>query len=539
MPATIRSLVQGFARNIRDLKSPDYKESQLRQHYLDPFLKLLGWDVDNREQRRPQDVEVMIEPSMDTVTDEGRTSREPDYLFRVNSFPRFTLEAKKPSVDIDTDRDAIYQTKRYAWNATIPFAILTDFEQFRVYDTAIEPIRGEPARGLIKEFSLEFQDYPTKWDEIVAMFGRDAVSNGSLERLRAKIRRVSAASGRRLRTVDRMLFELRGDEPVDRVFLDYLEKYRQHIARAIYEDNKKDFPEADTRHGAARLTEAVQRLIDRLVFMRVCEDPALDNNVLCGNSLINSADFDRYLVKKHGMLFPEENDDVRFRINRFDWESRTRGFGRLLDSQAAKQRGRAGFDCIIGNPPYIRVQELNKWAPDECEFYKSRYKSAEKGNYDIYVVFTERCLELLTAKGLLGFIMPHKFWQATYGAGLRKVIATGKHLRSVIDFRQEQVFRGATTYTAIHVFCRNNDKATVDYSATTALEDGVTQMAAIEAKKSGVGLEYAKARHPESEPWVFADERSLVSSLITAKGLQPLRVVARLLRLYGVSELPS
>ncbi len=267
---TIHTLVHGFAKNIKELKAADYKESRLRLQYLDPLWTLLGWDVSNAEQRPPQDVEVLVEPSMDTVEDDGLRTREPDYLFRVSGFPRFIVEAKKPAVHIDTDKKAIFQAKRYAWNATIPFAILTDFEQFRLYDTTLKPILNEPERGLVKDFVIDFQDYPAKWEEITAMFGRDAVAGGSLERLRARIRKVSP--GRRLRTVDRMLFELRGDEPVDRVFLDYLEKYRQHFARAIYHDNKKDFPDADTLHGAARLTEAVQRLIDRLVFLRVCED---------------------------------------------------------------------------------------------------------------------------------------------------------------------------------------------------------------------------------------------------------------------------
>src|SRR5262249_53104612 len=207
---------------------------------------------------------------MDSVEDDGLRSREPDYLFRVSGFSRFIVEAKKPAVDLDTDKKVVYQAKRYAWNATIPFAILTDFEQFRLYDTTLKPVLNEPDRGLVKDFAIDFQDYPAKWEELVATFGRDAVADGSLERLRAKIRKVSPT--RRLRTVGRMLFELRGEEPVDRVFLDYLETYRRHFARAIYHDNKKDFPEADTLHGAARLTEAVQRLIDRLVFMRVCED---------------------------------------------------------------------------------------------------------------------------------------------------------------------------------------------------------------------------------------------------------------------------
>lgn len=56
---TIKSLTQGFAQHIRDLKSPAYKESQLRDDYLDPFWKLLGWDVGNERQRAPQDVEVL------------------------------------------------------------------------------------------------------------------------------------------------------------------------------------------------------------------------------------------------------------------------------------------------------------------------------------------------------------------------------------------------------------------------------------------------------------------------------------------------
>ncbi|MCE9555681.1 MAG: Eco57I restriction-modification methylase domain-containing protein [Planctomycetes bacterium] len=759
----IRKLVQGFATHIRELKAPEYKESQVRLHYIDPFWRLLGWDVDNRQQQAPQDTEVLIEPSMDSVEDDGLRSREPDYLFRPNGFPRFIVEAKKPSVDLDTAKKAIFQAKCYAWNAAIPFAVLMDFEQFRLYDATLRPILNEPDRGLVKDFAINFEDYPAKWEEMVATFGRDAVADGALEQLRAKIRK--APKRARLRTVDRMLFELRGDEPVDRVFLDYLEKYRQHLANAIYHDNKKEFPEATTLHGAARLTEAVQRLIDRMVFLRACEDrgirkygllkesldrisseggnfyqtlcsefrqldgeyngylfkyhfseslkvsddvladfvrtlyppdgpwnfaaigddvlgivyerflgnvvtvrhghatveekpevrhaggvyytprfvvdtiirrvigpqiegkappalldlkildpacgsgsflvaafqylidhcltaiaadpalasvpasprarkkkkdiafkdkkgvwylapdfkaallthclhgvdidqqavevtvmslylkmlegqlppnwqkdwlenellPSLDNNIRCGNSLIDSADFDRYVTDTQGGLFPPD-EDVRFRINRFDWASRTRGFGTLLDSQAEKQRGRRGFDCIIGNPPYIRVQELNKWAPDECEFYKWRYESAKKGNYDIYVVFVEKCLSLLAANGLLGFIMPHKFWQAKYGEGLRKIIADGKHLKSVIDFGDQQVFRGATTYTAIQIFERTSHGDAIDYAKIIELTDGKLQCAATESNAFAEGqLAFSAIRPVADSEWSFVD----------------------------------
>ena len=269
-PADIKDLVRGFGQHIKQIKAPDYKESQVRLHYVDRFWELLGWDVQNRAQRAPQDVEVMVEPSMDTLDDEGLRSREPDYMFRVNGFLRFIVEAKKPSVDIETDRKAIYQAKRYAWSAVIPFAVLTDFEQFRLFDTTLKPALNEPQRGLVMDFRFGYDKYVEQWDVLAATFGRDAVADGALERLRAQIRKVPA--GRRLRTVDRMLIDLKGDEPVDREFLSYLDLHRKHLARHVYRDNRKVFPESDTLHGAARLTEAVQRLMDRLVFMRVCED---------------------------------------------------------------------------------------------------------------------------------------------------------------------------------------------------------------------------------------------------------------------------
>ena len=120
------------------------------------------------------------------------------------------------------------------------------------------------------DFDLRFEDYEEQWDVLSQIFGRDSVAKGSLEALLASIKKVR--KGRRIRGIDRMLIDLKGSEPVDKAFLKHLEDYRLRFARDLYKENKKDFPEADTRHGAARLTEATQRLIDRIVFIRVCED---------------------------------------------------------------------------------------------------------------------------------------------------------------------------------------------------------------------------------------------------------------------------
>jgi len=157
--------------------------------------------------------------------------------------------------------------------------------------------------------------------------------------------------------------------------------------------------------------------------------PNLDANIQCGNALIGTDCF-------AGQLLPDK--EALRRVNPFDW---TRGFANVMRE--------GGFDCVIGNPPYIRIQTMKEWAPLEVELYKEKYAAARAGNYDIYVVFVEKGLSLLKPGGRLGFILPHKFFNAQYGAPLRELIARGKHLAHVVHFGDQQVFSGATTYTCL------------------------------------------------------------------------------------------
>jgi hypothetical protein len=159
--------------------------------------------------------------------------------------------------------------------------------------------------------------------------------------------------------------------------------------------------------------------------------PDLGENIKCGNSLIGP---DFYEGKQLSLL----DDEERYRINAFDWNAE---FPEIMQA--------GGFDVVIGNPPYIRIQAMKEWAPIEVEFYKRCYKAASKGNYDIYVVFVERVLQLLNERGRMGFIMPHKFFQAKYGQALREMIAKGNHLGEVVHFGDQQVFAGASTYTCL------------------------------------------------------------------------------------------
>lgn len=155
-----------------------------------------------------------------------------------------------------------------------------------------------------------------------------------------------------------------------------------------------------------------QRLHDRAL-------PNLADNIKCGNSLIGPDYFT-------GKLIPDPEEMKR--VNPFDWKQ---GFPDAMKA--------GGFDCIIGNPPYVRIQTTKEWAPLEVEVYKEMFRAGRTGNYDIYVIFVEQGLGLLNAQGRLGFICPHKFFNSQYGEPLRAIIAKGKVLH-VVHFGAQQVF---------------------------------------------------------------------------------------------------
>ncbi|RKY40205.1 MAG: hypothetical protein DRP85_09020 [Candidatus Makaraimicrobium thalassicum] len=122
------------------------------------------------------------------------------------------------------------------------------------------------------------------------------------------------------------------------------------------------------------------------------------------------------------------------------------------------QRENPGFDVVIANPPYVRVQNLSK---QEKEMLKSNYLAATK-NFDIYVIFDEMSLYITRKGGTLCYIQPNKFFNSDYGLGIRKILCGSKYLNMIVDFRANQLFSTATTYTCI-LICRKKENASFRY----------------------------------------------------------------------------
>jgi len=661
-PREVSDLIERFERNRESYRSSEYNEAQVRLELINPFFKALGWDMYNEAGYAEAYKDVVHEDAIKI----GGMTKAPDYAFRIGGARKFFVEAKRPGVDIKNDPEPAFQLRRYAWSAKLPLSILTDFEEFAVYDCRIKPNHADKA-STARVLYFTYAEYESHWDEIAAIFSREAILKGSFDKYVESSKRK------------------RGTAEVDDAFLKEIENWRDLFARNIALRN----PSLSTRE----LNYAVQRTVDRIIFLRICEDrgiedygqlmalqsgtrayerlcqifrraderynsglfhfsaekkrtdppddltlnlviddkvlkeifkglyypespfefsvlpadilghiyeqflgkvirltlghhakvedkpevkkaggvyytptyivdyivkntvgkllegktpnqvaklrvldpacgsgsfllgayqylldwhqewysthdpenhakgrspkvylgpggewrlttaekkrillnniygvdidtqavevtklslllkvlegenaetlgktfklfheralPDLGDNIKCGNSLIGP---DFYEGQQLSLL----DDEERYRINAFDWESE---FPEIMEA--------GGFDVVIGNPPYIRIQAMKEWAPIEVEFYKKRYAAASKGNYDIYIVFVERVLQLLNEHGRMGFIMPHKFFQAKYGEALRKLVSDGNHLSEVVHFGDQQVFAGASTYTCL------------------------------------------------------------------------------------------
>jgi len=243
---TVARLVKQFNRNAATYRNPDYNETRARIEFINPLFEALGWDVTNREGNAPQYQEVIHEFSEEI---EG-VRKAPDYAFRTGSRePKFFVEAKKPGVNVKTDARAAYQLRRYAWSARLPLSILTDFDELAVYDCRARPSDADKASvGRINLYTCE--SYPDRFREIWDVFSRSAVRSGSFDRF------ASSERGKR------------GTSLIDVEFLKEIEGWRDELARNLALRN--------AWLSSDELNDAVQRTIDRIIFLRMAEDRGIE-----------------------------------------------------------------------------------------------------------------------------------------------------------------------------------------------------------------------------------------------------------------------
>ncbi|RKX66338.1 hypothetical protein DRP44_04390, partial [candidate division TA06 bacterium] len=242
----IRELVDRFKQNIDQYKKSTYDEANTRVDFIDPFFESLGWDVANRNGYAEQYREVVRE---DKIVIVGK-QKAPDYSFRIGGIRKFFVEAKKPSIDIKRAMSPAYQLRRYAYTAKLPLSILTDFEEFSVYDTRIKPHPNDNP-SVARIFYCKYTDYAKKFDFIYDTFSKDAILKGSFDRY------VESKKNKK------------GTSEVDKEFLKLIDKWREKLARNIALRN--------SNLSLYELNYAVQKIIDRIIFLRIAEDRQIED----------------------------------------------------------------------------------------------------------------------------------------------------------------------------------------------------------------------------------------------------------------------
>ncbi len=244
----LKSLVQKFKANKYHYLSKNYLEEEVKIDFINPLFETLGWDIRNTKALSPYEREVVVE--------KGETIGRPDYNFRIDGQTRFFIEAKAPHEPLHKVNHVL-QAKSYAWNTKNVFIVLlTDFEEFRLFDATIKPDAKNPDQGLI--FELSYNQYLDNIDKLM-LLSKEEVEKGSLDKLILK-----DLKSKKLRI------------PVDKAFLEDLSQWREELAKDIYKRNIKELEdrtdEKRVKIQVKILNEAVQKILNRLIFIRIAED---------------------------------------------------------------------------------------------------------------------------------------------------------------------------------------------------------------------------------------------------------------------------
>jgi type I restriction-modification system DNA methylase subunit len=248
-------LAARFQKGFASFHSSEYDEASLRLQFLDPLFTALGWDVANSQGLPLHLSEVVIERRTNIA---GRKKRA-DYVFGYAGLNKFVCEAKKPSEDLDKHA---FQIQNYTYNLSLYLGVLTNFKELLIYVVGSKPDRARPFDPVLRlRFDTFEQNAAKLWD----LLSRGAVADGSLEKFIQALPKTAARPGKQ-----GWLFKATRTRTVDDDFLEFLDSVRGRLARSLARTN------AGFDWGDAGLNEAVQTILDRILFIRICEDRDID-----------------------------------------------------------------------------------------------------------------------------------------------------------------------------------------------------------------------------------------------------------------------
>lgn len=288
----VAALVKRFKQDEQSFKSNNFNEASTRNQFLNAFLECLGWDVENSGGARHGFETVKVED--DVLMDGG--VKHTDYTLCVGGMRQLIIEAKKPSVNIKNDPSPAIQSRRYSRTLKLPVTIVTNFSEFAIYDANI---KVNPQKDTASTARIEYitcDKYVEKFDELYSHFSYDAVSKGEF----------AAWCGD---SANR-----KGTETIDEEFLKMIERWRELLAEDISLHNNVIDEET--------LTSDTQRIIDRIVFLRIAEGKGIEVFGDLRNACITQSSDNNFIVYENlNKLFEKANN--KFNAGLFKKEGNT------------------------------------------------------------------------------------------------------------------------------------------------------------------------------------------------------------------------
>jgi tRNA1(Val) A37 N6-methylase TrmN6 len=241
----LERLVEAYHAERSTYRSSDYNEAQTRSDFIDPLLKCFGWDVNNSKGNTYYLRDVIQEESI--AVDDDSNKKMPDYTLRVDGIRKIFVEAKKPSVNISESKESAFQIRRYGWNANLGISILANFDQLIIYDCRHRP-DPEDDEHIARVKVIDYDELVTQFEELYDLISYEAVVAGRIE--------------------DQFSNDDFSGQTFDKYFLKQIEDWRHKLAISAIESNEQ----VNNRN----INFLIQRLLNRIIFLRICEDRAIE-----------------------------------------------------------------------------------------------------------------------------------------------------------------------------------------------------------------------------------------------------------------------
>ena len=239
----IKELINTYEQKKNSGEIRKYNEESTKKDFILPLFEALGWNTSNRGK------------SNDSVSAEETISKKRvDYGFRINGIPKFFLEAKSlKEENIQTNSKYVTQAIDYAWMKSCSWAILTNFETIAVYNADWK----ESNYGNNLFFVLHPNDFLN--DSRFFYLSKEAFENNEIDKIASKYGKKQIKN------------------PINKQLLQDMIHFREILSKDIVRNNQDKHLSQDD------LDESVQRILDRLIFIRNAEDRGLEENQLQSN----------------------------------------------------------------------------------------------------------------------------------------------------------------------------------------------------------------------------------------------------------------